>query len=251
MNSRSSNNSTTSEEEKCPYCGGSMLHHPFRLLTSNGYVTVYDQAYCNCPDAVAARESALQLNEEQERKKRLLNREFAYRQKCLSSGIPLRFLDVEPNDEYESELKNNGFYIYGPVRAGKTTLAVSIAKSCIRHGQTVVFTTFSQISLHLRSTFSGTSTKSEEDLLGKYLTCDCLVIDDLGHESLTDYAIERLMTIIGERYNNLLPVIITSQYSPSDLGRKISLRNTQTALAVTRRLKDYCRYIDLGPSIRR
>lgn len=234
------------ESEKCPYCGTNMLRRSLQLKTSTGHTTIYGPTYCNCADAVAEREAARKHADEQERKERQRRKDLAYRRKCLSSGIPERFIDIEPNAIYAEELQRNGFYIHGDIRSGKTTLAISIAKSCIAKRQSVVFTTFSQISLHLRQAFSDNCAETEKDLLHKYLTCDCLVIDDLGHESLSDYTIERLMIIIGERFNDLRPVIITSQYSPAELGRKLARKNPQTALAVTRRLKDYCRCIDLG-----
>jgi len=50
--------------------------------------------------------------------------------------------------------------------------------------------------------------------------CDFLIIDDLGNEELTDWAMHTIFGVIFSRYNHCLPFWITSNYSISKLGEK-------------------------------
>ena len=49
-----------------------------------------------------------------------------------------------------------------------------------------------------------------------------LVLDDLGKEAPTAYACERLFDIVNERYNAMLPIVVTSNYSRGEIARKLT-----------------------------
>ena len=51
--------------------------------------------------------------------------------------------------------------------------------------------------------------------------CRVLVLDDLGKEAPTAYACERLFDIVNERYNALLPVIVTSNYTRGEIAQRL------------------------------
>lgn len=69
-----------------------------------------------------------------------------------------------------------------------------------------------------------------------------LVIDDLGNDHLTGQKEVRLLKLIRTRCNWHRPIIITTQFSSSDLTNKFS--QTATAKAVFRRLGEFCDTIE-------
>ena len=81
---------------------------------------------------------------------------------------------------------------------------------------TAMFTNFSDISKHIRSTFNGRG--NEIDFMNKLTQVDFLFIDDFGTEMVTRnnedlWLQEKIFDIINNRYNNNKPIIFTSNYS--------------------------------------
>jgi DNA replication protein DnaC len=56
-----------------------------------------------------------------------------------------------------------------------------------------------------------------DDPLPSLYEADLIVLDDLGREKVTDWATERLYVLVNERYNRVLPTIVTTNYAPSEL----------------------------------
>lgn len=50
-----------------------------------------------------------------------------------------------------------------------------------------------------------------------YSSVDLLVIDDLGKEKPTEWVLEKLFLIVNNRYNNYLPIVITTNYNRNQL----------------------------------
>jgi DNA replication protein DnaC len=61
----------------------------------------------------------------------------------------------------------------------------------------------------------------KEDVLDKYAkdkTYDCICFDDLGAEKMTDAKRENFYYIIDSRYRNMLPTIITSNFTINEIN---------------------------------
>lgn len=68
-----------------------------------------------------------------------------------------------------------------------------------------------------------------------------LVIDDLGKESPTDWAVERLFRVVDGRYNAERPVIVTTQFERPALIRRLSRGgDSENAVALVSRLCEMC-----------
>lgn len=112
------------------------------------------------------------------------------------------------SDEYK---EGKGFFFYGTHGVGKTHLAVSILKGLyLKQGVTGMFYDTRMLMYDLKATFDGTS--STRDLLNSVISSQILILDDLGAERLSDWAKDILHYIIVKRYNDKLPVIITSNF---------------------------------------
>ena len=118
----------------------------------------------------------------------------------------------------------------GKTGCGKTHLAVAMTNEWLKAGQPVVFTFVPSLLDHLRFTFSPESRITYDELFEQIKAAPLLILDDLGSESTTPWAEEKLYQIIVHRHNGRLPTVITS--------REDSFENTPLAKPIVSRLKD-------------
>ena len=76
----------------------------------------------------------------------------------------------------------------------------------------------------IKQCYQKDSTVSEEEVVGVYKTVDLLTIDDLGKEQATEWSVSVLYNIINERYEAMLPTIITTNYKTSALIDRLSAK---------------------------
>jgi len=65
------------------------------------------------------------------------------------------------------------------------------------------------------------------------LSCDLLVLDDLGAEKVTDWVQDVLFRIVDGRYRAVRPILVTTNLAPNDLPRTIGERITDRLLEIT------------------
>ena len=105
----------------------------------------------------------------------------------------------------------------GPRGSGKTHLAVAIAGEQLKQGSQVFFAFVPTLLDHLRATFSPDSPVGYDELFEQINSVPLLVLDDLGAESSTVWAEEKLYQIIVHRHEARLPTVITSAASLNEL----------------------------------
>ena len=132
-----------------------------------------------------------------------------------------------------------GLFITGPVGSGKTHLVSAIidyiARLHKRKVKDLIFKSSANLLSEIRFSFDS---KSTESLVKGFETADLLVIDDLGIEKSSDWTHEIFHKIIDSRYSNLMPVIITSNFTDIELKEKMSER-------IISRIYEMCRGIKL------
>ena len=128
----------------------------------------------------------------------------------------------------------NNVYIYGDVGSGKTHLVVALMGT-VTVGR-FLFINAIELLNEIRATFDFNRNKKynkqgyEEILpdtdavIDKYSKVELLVIDDLGAEKGSEWVIETLFMIINRRYEDMKPMFVTSNLSPSELAEKLGDR---------------------------
>ena len=99
--------------------------------------------------------------------------------------------------------------LLGGYGCGKTHLAAA-AWAALDQGMTVLFMVVPDLLDHLRAAYAPTSAVAYDAHFERVRSVPLLVLDDLGTESATPWAREKLYQIINYRYNEQLPTIITS-----------------------------------------
>lgn len=115
--------------------------------------------------------------------------------------------------------KNQGLLFYGGVGTGKTFAAACIANHLLDQRVPVVMTSF----VKLLETMQGFK---EEDsiLISKLNRAKLLIIDDLGAERSTDFALEKVYNIVDSRYRARLPIILTTNLSMAEMKETVDIR---------------------------
>lgn len=120
----------------------------------------------------------------------------------------------------------------GNYGSGKTHLAVAIANYRLALGESVLFMTTPDLLDHLRATFGPTSQIQYDNLFERLRNAPLLVLDDLGAESPTPWAQEKLFQLINHRYLHRLPTVVTTNTEPDQLDPRIQSRLEDQSLTV-------------------
>jgi DNA replication protein DnaC len=98
----------------------------------------------------------------------------------------------------------------GEYGCGKTHLAAAVANKRMDLGHPALFVVVPDLLDHLRATFSPNSLVRFDKRFEEVRTTPLLVLDDLGTESASPWAQEKLFQLINHRYNARLATIITT-----------------------------------------
>jgi len=254
------------EPKTCKYCGKTLYHEGIYFC---GKIRWWNNApeRCTCAaakayweraDARKEREKA-EKAEEEARKKRLdkINRLLG------NSGIKKRFAnrtfenfirDTPEREKCYSTVKRyadnfhayskngDGLYIEGGNGTGKTHLAAAIALQLISNGIPCICKTSIDLFADIRKAFDENADVSEHQVTEVYKTVDLLIIDDLGKEQCTEWSMSALYSILNDRYEDMKPTVITTNYGMEDLITALTPRGgdkTKIAACISR-LRETC-----------
>lgn len=118
--------------------------------------------------------------------------------------------------------------LQGTYGCGKTHLAAAIGNYRSAEGDEPIFIVVPDLLDHLRSTFAPNSSISYDHLFEQVRSCKLLVLDDLGTQSATPWAKEKLFQLLNFRYEAMLPTVITTSSSLVEIDARIRSRMMDT-----------------------
>ncbi len=112
----------------------------------------------------------------------------------------------------------------GTSGCGKTHLAAAIANYRIQNNYPAFYITTPDLLDHLRSTFNPNSEMPYDEFFEQVRNTPLLILDDLGAQSSTPWAKEKLDQLLNHRFNNQLPTVIVSIIPVDELEERIRTR---------------------------
>lgn len=137
-------------------------------------------------------------------------------------------------------MKNNQNILWlGRTGCGKTGLATSFLIHAMNQGYTGRCVLFAELVAEL---YRSVADHSEQDVLKKYLTCDCLLIDEIGYVEVEPVQVGLFFTLMQKRHKKK-PTLITSNLGFSEWGS--FLKNDHLTAALIDRLTENSHVINM------
>lgn len=207
------------------YC--KKCHTPRQASVELGGTLFHPCCICQCQSEARELELAKekQLQEQQRIARLKANglqdaslRQFTF---ANDTGINPEMQKAHSYVEHWPEMKATatGLLLWGNVGTGKSFFAGCIANALLDQGVPVLMTNFSRILNALTGMFSDDRNKYI-DSLNHY---SLLIIDDLGMEHGTEYALEQVFNVIDARLRSNLPLIVTTNLTLEELKHPADL----------------------------
>lgn len=135
-------------------------------------------------------------------------------------------------DSFEYMEKNRGIIWLGPTGAGKSGLATSFLVHAIDKGYTGRHIPFAQLVAEL---YRSVGDHSQEKVLGRYLSYDCLLIDEIGYVEVEPAQVGLFFTLMHQRHKRAC-TLITSNLGFADWNK--FLKNDHLTAALVDRLTE-------------
>ncbi|MBO5115766.1 MAG: ATP-binding protein [Peptococcaceae bacterium] len=126
--------------------------------------------------------------------------------------------------QIENGTCNDSLFLRGDVGRGKTHLSSAIANAVLAGGKTVIYKRAADLFDMIRRYKYEESTQRWHEVLDQLISCDLLVIDDLGAERTTDFVTEQLVFLLEERNYRNKPWIINSNLKLSQIQDSYNTR---------------------------
>ena len=124
-------------------------------------------------------------------------------------------------DEYPNSKK--GLYLHGSFGSGKTYLVAALLNELAKKNYKTVIMYYPEMLSRLKSTFDNTE-ESYNEVFDKIKTCDILLIDDIGAETVTNWSRDEILgTILQYRKEHELSTFLTSNLTIEELEIHLSL----------------------------
>lgn len=251
----------TNEGAKCGFCNKNLKPIGLDYLYVNYDKNMIEYERCNCEKAIQFwKEFDLEQEEKQrqEKNRKIINNIYKdnYMKKRLQKYNFENFSDTYKEKNVinqlikftdlciKSEMKN-GLIIYGNIGYEKTYFGACIANKIIKQNKIVLMEKSSSIIDRIKASFNKEGL-SEIEIIELYSNVDMLIIDDFGNENLSKWALEKLYKIISNRYDNELPIVITTRYNKEQLIEQLSTENdTEIAEEIVKVLNEMCYGIEI------
>ena len=246
---------------KCKFCGKDLKPIGLDYLYTNVSLELIEYERCVCKESKKYWKDLDFKIQEQKKKEhyREMISQF-YSQNYISKRLKdYNFKNFKVTDVNKKEVEiaknyankcinneqENGLIITGNSGVGKTHLATSISNELIEKDKLVVMGRLTSLLDMIKETFRDNS-KSENELIELFSNVNMVVIDDLGTEKISSWALDKLYTIIENRNENKLPIIITTKFDKEGLLHRFKQSNDkELSDAIIQKLYQMCYGIEL------
>lgn len=163
------------------------------------------------------------------------------------TGTEKMFSNSQSYVEYFDEWGEDSLLIWGTPGNGKSRMAAAVANAVHENGKNIVFQSVPELLQRIRSTFGKQGGETEADIMKALLTCDLLILDDIGAEKLTDWVQDIMYRIIDGRYRKKKPILYTSNIEPKQLANQLGGRTydriLETSLIIENQATSYRREV--------
>lgn len=121
-----------------------------------------------------------------------------------------------------------GLLLWGGVGSGKSYMAACIANALIEEEKRVYMTDF--------ATISSISTFDSDEYIQSINRFDLLIIDDLGAERKSEFAMQNVFNVINRRWESGKPLIITTNLTLKEMENMTSMQEQR----IYDRIRDMC-----------
>ena len=209
--------------QECPLCKGAGFVYP---LLPSGHPDFGRVVPCQCTKEELAEESLSRLQRYSNLGplSRLTFENLNPKGRTSDPRGQQRFAQAYEGAKAFAEDPQGWLVLCGVTGCGKTHLAAAIANHCILKGRPALFIVVPDLLDHLRATFSPQSEISYDELFDQVRNAPILILDDLGTQTSTPWAKEKLYQIINHRYNTRLPTVITTNTPLEELDERLHTR---------------------------
>ena len=114
----------------------------------------------------------------------------------------------------DMKANSSGLLLWGNVGTGKSFFAGCIANALLEKGVPVLMTNFSRILY----TLTGMHFEDRNQFIDSLNRYSLLIIDDLGIERNSEFALEQVFNVIDSRYRSKKPLIVTTNLTLTELN---------------------------------
>lgn len=115
--------------------------------------------------------------------------------------------------------KNQGLLFWGNVGTGKSYAAAAIANTLLSRTVPVVMVSFVEIIKDIES-----KKMTQDEIISIVNSASLVIFDDLGAERSSDFALEKVYSIVDSRYRQKLPMIVTTNLPMEQMKQEEDVR---------------------------
>lgn len=119
--------------------------------------------------------------------------------------------------------RSSGLLLWGDVGTGKSFFAGCIANALLEKGVPVLMTNFSRIL----NTLSGIHFEDRNQFIDSLNRYSLLIIDDLGIERNSEFALEQVFNVIDSRYRSKKTLIVTTNLTLKELNNPTDMAHSR------------------------
>lgn len=156
------------------------------------------------------------------------------RYRACTFGAMERYIDDSARGAFEKAKRyaehfgeyqrGEGLIFSGSIGAGKTSLAIAVMREVMKNGASAYFIPLAELFDKLVTMSKQRDSVEFLEFQRKLKTVRLLVLDDLGTEYPNDWMRNKLDAIISYRYNECMPMIITTNLTAGGIAEGYQMR---------------------------